>query len=115
MELSSVQKQAIEFNGSPTLVVSGAGSGKTTVLTNKVVSLIRNSYDSKRILAITFTNKAADEMKSRLVELTGLPLSKFPWVRTFHSAAFRILRQHCPFWDIRHLSKFMRHTSRKKQ
>ncbi len=96
MKLSDQQKQAVEYIGSPTLVVSGAGSGKTTVLTNKVASLIRNRYDSRRILAITFTNKAADEMKTRLTDLTGLPLKEFPWVRTFHSAAYRILRTHCP-------------------
>ncbi|MDM8526408.1 ATP-dependent helicase [Desulfococcaceae bacterium HSG8] len=95
MKLSPVQEAAIAFNGSPTLVVSGAGSGKTTVLTNKVASLIENGCDSDKILAITFTNKAADEMKSRLVELTGLPIERFPWVRTYHSACFRILKVHC--------------------
>jgi DNA helicase-2/ATP-dependent DNA helicase PcrA len=95
MELSPVQKEAVGFNGSPTLVVSGAGSGKTTVLTNKVANLIQTGFDSKRILAITFTNKAADEMKTRLVSLTGMTLDKFPWVRTYHSACFKILSRHC--------------------
>ncbi len=93
MKLSPDQKEIIKNDG-PTLVVSGAGSGKTTVLTSKVASLIDKGYDSKRILAITFTNKAADEMKTRLTDMTGLPPSEFPWVRTFHSAAYRILRSH---------------------
>ncbi|MDM8551475.1 UvrD-helicase domain-containing protein [Desulfobacterales bacterium HSG2] len=95
MNLSAAQKEAVEFNGSPTLVVSGAGSGKTTVLTNKIVNLVHNGCNPARILAITFTNKAAEEMKTRLVEMTGLPITRFPWVRTYHSACFRILRKHC--------------------
>ncbi len=96
MKLSPQQRKAVDFEGAPTLVISGAGSGKTTVLTNKIVRLIEKGYDSERILAITFTNKAANEMKSRLVELTGLPIESFPWVRTYHSACFRILRIRCP-------------------
>jgi len=95
MKLTDEQKKAVEFIGAPTLVVSGAGSGKTTVLTNKIVSLIQKGFRSERILAITFTNKAAEEMKSRLLTLTGLPENKFPWVRTYHSACFRILKIRC--------------------
>ncbi len=95
MELSSQQRNAVEHTGAPALVVAGAGSGKTRTLTAKVNHLIRNGYDPERILAITFTNKAAEEMKRRLEELTGMPRFRFPWVRTYHSACFRILKKHC--------------------
>ena len=95
MQLSSQQKEAVEYIGSPTLVVAGAGSGKTRTLTAKIAHLMSSGYDPERILAITFTNKAAGEMKSRLVRMTKTPAECFPWVRTFHSACFRILKKHC--------------------
>jgi DNA helicase II / ATP-dependent DNA helicase PcrA len=95
MELSDQQQKAVAHSGSPALVVAGAGSGKTRTLTAKFCNLIQNGYLPERILAITFTNKAADEMKARLVQSTGLRLSHFPWVRTYHSACFRILKEHC--------------------
>ncbi len=95
MNLSEQQKKAVEHLGTPTLVVAGAGSGKTRTLTAKIAYLVENGFEPDRILAITFTNKAAEEMKSRLVKLTGLDISRFPWVRTFHSACYKILRVHC--------------------
>ncbi len=95
MELSLQQRQAVEHLGTPALVVAGAGSGKTRTLTAKLAYLIDRGFEPERILAITFTNKAAEEMKSRLVAMTGLPLQRFPWVRTFHSACFKILKRHC--------------------
>lgn len=95
MELSAQQKAAVEHTGGPALVVAGAGSGKTRTLTAKIDYLIQKGYDPERILAITFTNKAADEMKRRLADLTGLSRFRFPWVRTYHSACFRILKRHC--------------------
>ncbi|MBS3732015.1 MAG: ATP-dependent helicase [Desulfobacterales bacterium] len=94
MELSDEQRAAVEHIG-PALVVAGAGSGKTRTLTAKVAHLIERGYVPERILAITFTNKAADEMKRRLTDLTGLGMERFPWVRTYHSACFRILKEHC--------------------
>ncbi len=94
ISLSPEQKEAVEYIG-PALVVAGAGSGKTRTLTAKIAYLIDHGYSPERILAITFTNKAAGEMKSRLVGLTGLSIDRFPWVRTFHSACFKILKQHC--------------------
>jgi len=80
--------------GSPALVIAGAGSGKTRTLTAKISYLIDKGFDPERILAITFTNKAADEMKSRLVRITGLARTRFPWVRTYHSACLQILKAH---------------------
>ncbi len=94
IDLSPEQKAAVEYIG-PALVVAGAGSGKTRTLTAKIAYLIDNGYSPESILAITFTNKAAGEMKSRLVDLTGLSLDRFPWVRTYHSACFMILKKHC--------------------
>jgi DNA helicase-2/ATP-dependent DNA helicase PcrA len=95
MELSDQQKMAVEHLDAPALVVAGAGSGKTRTLTAKISYLIEHGYEPERILAITFTNKAAEEMKERLVRQTGLPFERFPWVRTFHSACYKILRVHC--------------------
>ncbi|MEH0020935.1 MAG: ATP-dependent helicase [Desulfobacter sp.] len=95
MQLSVPQKDAVDHTGSPALVVAGAGSGKTRTLTAKFSHLIATGHDPKRILAITFTNKAAQEMKSRLMEMTGLPEMRFEWVRTYHSACLMILKKHC--------------------
>lgn len=95
MELSKVQKEAVEYLGSPTLVSAGAGSGKTRTLTAKIIYLISQGYNPANILAITFTNKAAEEMKTRLVKQTGIPSHQFPWVRTYHSACFKILKTNC--------------------
>jgi DNA helicase-2/ATP-dependent DNA helicase PcrA len=94
MDLTRQQKEAVEHMGTPALVVAGAGSGKTRTLTAKISHLIDNGFEPERILAITFTNKAADEMKSRLMRLTGLPPYRFPWVRTYHSACLQILKKY---------------------
>jgi DNA helicase-2/ATP-dependent DNA helicase PcrA len=95
MELSVPQQKAVNHTGSPALVVAGAGSGKTRTLSAKFSHLVNNGHDPKRILAITFTNKAAQEMKSRLIEMTGLGFQAFQWVRTYHSACLMILKRHC--------------------
>jgi DNA helicase-2/ATP-dependent DNA helicase PcrA len=94
--LSVAQKAAVVYISGPTIVSAGAGSGKTRTLTSKIAHLVRDlGYDPARILAITFTNKAASEMKGRLSEATAKPIEDFPWVRTFHSACFKILKEHC--------------------
>ncbi len=95
MQLSEPQQKAVEHVGSPALVVAGAGSGKTRTLTAKFSHLIDLGHDPSRILAITFTNKAASEMKTRLMEMTGLPQQDFLWVRTYHSACLMIVKRHC--------------------
>ncbi len=94
MNLSKQQKAAVEYTKSPALVVAGAGSGKTRTLTAKFAYLVQKGLSPDRILAITFTNKAADEMKTRLVRMTGMTPDMFPWVRTYHSACFKILKAH---------------------
>ncbi|MFH1156374.1 MAG: ATP-dependent helicase [Pseudomonadota bacterium] len=95
MELSEEQQAAVRHTGSPALVVAGAGSGKTRTLIAKIMHLIETGFDPERILAITFTNKAADEMKKRLYQMTGMGYARFPWVRTYHSACLIILKKHC--------------------
>ena len=79
--------------GGPLLIVAGAGSGKTRVLTHRIAYLVRQKNVSPfAILAITFTNKAADEMKHRVGALIG-PVANDMWVSTFHSACVRMLRR----------------------
>ncbi len=91
--LNPVQSDAVTHAEGPLLVVAGAGSGKTRVLTHRIAHLIRDRGVSPfAILAITFTNKAADEMKSRVAALVG-PVAEKMWVSTFHSACVRILRR----------------------
>jgi DNA helicase-2/ATP-dependent DNA helicase PcrA len=91
--LNPAQYDAVLHLGGPALVVAGAGSGKTRVLTHRIAWLIESEGVSPfEILAITFTNKAADEMKQRVAALVG-PVARKMWVSTFHSACVRILRR----------------------
>jgi DNA helicase-2/ATP-dependent DNA helicase PcrA len=91
--LNPVQREAVTTPDGPVLVVAGAGSGKTRVLTRRIAYLIAERGVSPfALLAITFTNKAADEMKSRVADLVG-PVARRMWVSTFHSACSRILRR----------------------
>ncbi len=89
--LNPDQLDAVVHGGGPLLVVAGAGSGKTRVLTHRIAHLIDEGVHPGRILAITFTNKAADEMRQRVEALVG-PVVRSMWVSTFHSACVRILR-----------------------
>src|SRR4051794_38709584 len=91
--LNPDQLDAVVHADGPLLVVAGAGSGKTRVLTHRIAHLIGDrGVHPMRILAITFTNKAADEMRHRVAALVG-PVAERMWVSTFHSACVRILRR----------------------
>lgn len=92
--LNEQQRAAVEYHDGPSLVIAGAGSGKTRVLTYKIVDMIRKGYEPYRILALTFTNKAAREMKDRIFQAVGERVASRLWMGTFHSIFLRILRRH---------------------
>ena len=90
-ELNESQRRAVEYIDGPSLVIAGAGSGKTRVLTYKVAYLLDQGYKPWSILALTFTNKAAREMKERIARRVGQQLASRLWMGTFHSIFLRIL------------------------
>ena len=90
-KLNPAQREAVLHTTGPLLVFAGAGSGKTRVLTYRVAHLIEQGIDPYHIIAITFTNKAANEMRERISAIT--PLGEQVWVSTFHAACTRILRR----------------------
>ena len=91
-KLNEQQKQAVIYCDGPQLVIAGAGSGKTRVLTYKIVHLMKLGYLPSHIMALTFTNKAADEMRERITNLVGEKEASFLWMGTFHSIFARLLR-----------------------
>lgn len=96
LDLSSLnkpQREAVTANEVPLLILAGAGSGKTRVLTYRIAWLIDQGVNPRRIMAVTFTNKAACEMKERIGKLIGDEV-KHIWANTFHSICVRMLRQH---------------------
>ena len=91
-ELNTEQRQAVEHTEGPVMIIAGAGSGKTRVLTYRIAHLIyAKGVDAFQILSLTFTNKAASEMKHRIEKLAGLD-ARNTWMGTFHSVFAKILR-----------------------
>ena len=95
--LNPQQLEAVNYDAGPCLIVAGAGTGKTKTLTTKIAKLIADGYHPARILAVTFTNKAAQEMRERVEKLVG-DTARDMWISTFHSTCVRILRR-----EIQHL------------
>jgi len=91
-DLNPSQREAVTHPGGPLLVVAGPGSGKTRTLTHRLAYLILNGVHPRRLLAVTFTNKAAGEMRQRVEALVG-PVARDMWLSTFHSACVRLLRR----------------------
>ena len=92
--LNEQQRQAAENLNGPLLILAGAGSGKTRTLTYRIANLLDHGVPAWQILALTFTNKAAREMKTRIGALIGEESVEDMWVGTFHSVCVRILRRH---------------------
>ena len=90
-QLNEVQRQAAQCTEGPVMIIAGAGSGKTRVLTYRIAHLMEKGVDPFNILSLTFTNKAAREMKDRIAKVTGSE-AKNLWMGTFHSVFAKILR-----------------------
>ncbi len=91
-DLNETQKQAVINSDGPSLVIAGAGAGKTRVLTYRIVHLLDKGVPARKILALTFTNKAAKEMKERITRIVSTESSRYLWMGTFHSIFAKILR-----------------------
>ena len=99
-DLNPEQRLAVETLDGPVLVLAGAGTGKTRVLTTRIAHILNLGRARPReILAVTFTNKAAREMKNRIGEMIGQVVEGMPWLGTFHAIGVKILRRHCRDWS----------------
>ncbi len=100
--LNPEQREAVETLDGPVLVLAGAGTGKTRVLTTRIAHILASGRASgHQVLAVTFTNKAAREMKSRIARLVGGAVEGMPWLGTFHAIGVKILRRHAELVDLK--------------
>lgn len=91
--LNQAQREAVEYIQGPSLIVAGAGSGKTRVLTCRIANILSKGHSPSSVLALTFTNKASGEMKSRIADMVGWERARYLWMGTFHSVFVRFLRE----------------------
>ena len=101
-ELNESQRKAVEYIDGASLVIAGAGSGKTRVLTYKIAYLLKKGIHPTSVLALTFTNTAAREMKARIAAMVGEKTARYLWMRTFHSVFSRIRRAEADKTDFCH-------------
>ena len=102
MKLNPRQTEAVKYVSGPCLVLAGAGSGKTRVITNKIAYLVQKcDYKARNIAALTFTNKAAREMKERVGQTLGRQESKGLMVSTFHTLGLNIVRRECKYLGLK--------------
>ncbi len=99
-DLNPAQREAVLYDGGPLVVIAGAGSGKTRVLTRRIARIVADGVEPYRVMAITFTNKAANEMLERVIDLVGKPAEQM-WISTFHRACVRILRREAEYVGYR--------------
>jgi DNA helicase-2/ATP-dependent DNA helicase PcrA len=112
-ELNESQLAAVKHVEGPSMVIAGAGSGKTRVLTFRIAYMMENGVDPFNIMALTFTNKAAKEMKERIGSIVGAAESKNITMGTFHSVFSRILRYNADDWAFLQISLFTTHRTQK--
>lgn len=99
--LNPQQMAAVRYLDGPLLVLAGAGSGKTRVITEKIVYLLKTcGYSPRSVLAVTFTNKAAQEMQSRIKQALPMPERRGLWVTTFHTLGLRMIKQHVKAYGL---------------
>ncbi len=113
-ELNSAQYEAVVNTSGPALVIAGAGSGKTRVLTYRVAYLLNQGVNPGQIICLTFTNKAAREMKERIAQVVGEEPARHLWMGTFHSIFARILRTESEFLGYPSSLYHLRHPRFKK-
>src|SRR5919198_5757127 len=101
-DLNPEQREAVETLDGPVLVLAGAGTGKTRVLTTRIAHILATGRARPaEILAVTFTNKAAREMKERVGQMVGQVVEGMPWLGTFHAIGVKILRRHAELVDLK--------------